>query len=406
MKMKKKIKNLFLCGMMVCALMFGCFPDMALAGEKGIVVSNVTSNSATFDWTSWANEHDYLSYRWSIMSEDELAGKDPYNVESYYDGVFTSETVFLAEYCEENTKYYVCVTGSYFDWSEMEDFSEGKEAPQAVFAEFTTSGTKTAVKLNKKNITLTVGKKATIKLNGVAVSKQSFKSSNKKIAKVSSKGVVTAVKKGTCKITVTDEKTKKTYTCTVTVKNKDFFSKKGLKLTKLGKAKVTLAKGDSASGTLTNSTMKATVKVSCTQSKAKNGMVTDTYKIVVPNIGKSFTYNVSAFDRYTGTSFESKASNLDNGSVSQKGVVFKANGKKNVCVISADAKMDSKGNTTITFKIKHNEDYDGAILEFGAMTKKQYDKYHNKVNFKSQFTIADYSDVFITGQTFFSALEK
>ena len=115
---------------------------------------------------------------------------------------------------------------------------------------------------------------------------------------------------------------------------------------------------------------------------------------------------MNTFDRYTGTSFESKASNLDNGSVSQKGVVFKANGKKNVCVISADAKMDSKGNTTITFKIKHNEDYDGAILEFGAMTKKQYDKYHNKVNFKSQFTIADYSDVFITGQTFFSALEK
>ena len=34
-------------------------------------------------------------------------------------------------------------------------------------------------------------------------------------------------------------------------------------------------------------------------------------------------------------------------------------------------------------------------IQFGAMTKKQYDKYHNKVNFKSQFTIADYSDVFI-----------
>lgn len=62
------------------------------------------------------------------------------------------------------------------------------------------------------------GKTTTVKLSGVDIKNQSFKSSNTKIATVSKKGVVKAVKKGTCKITVTDKTTKKKYVCTITVK--------------------------------------------------------------------------------------------------------------------------------------------------------------------------------------------
>ena len=47
----------------------------------------------------------------------------------------------------------------------------------------------------------------------------SFKSSNSKVAKVNSKGVVTAVGKGTATITVTTNDGKKTATCKITVKN-------------------------------------------------------------------------------------------------------------------------------------------------------------------------------------------
>ena len=59
--------------------------------------------------------------------------------------------------------------------------------------------------VNKKSIVLKKGKKAKIKatLKPVnATEKVTFKSSNKKIAKVTNKGVVKAVKKGKCKITV------------------------------------------------------------------------------------------------------------------------------------------------------------------------------------------------------------
>ena len=76
-----------------------------------------------------------------------------------------------------------------------------------------------AVKLNKKTATVYVGEKVTIKLSGVAISKQTFKSSKTAVAKVDKKGVVTGVKAGKCNITITDTKTKKNYTCKITVKN-------------------------------------------------------------------------------------------------------------------------------------------------------------------------------------------
>lgn len=59
--------------------------------------------------------------------------------------------------------------------------------------------------VNKKKLVLKKGKKAKIKVKLQPVNateKVTFKSSNKKIAKVTNKGVVKAVKKGKCKITV------------------------------------------------------------------------------------------------------------------------------------------------------------------------------------------------------------
>lgn len=61
------------------------------------------------------------------------------------------------------------------------------------------------VVVNKKKIVLKKGKKAKIKVRLVpakATEKVTFKTSNKKVAKVTKSGVVKAVKKGKCKITV------------------------------------------------------------------------------------------------------------------------------------------------------------------------------------------------------------
>ena len=77
---------------------------------------------------------------------------------------------------------------------------------------------KAQCKVTVKNPTLTVpksltvkkGKKATIKVKSVPKGKVTFKSSDKKIATVSAKGVVKGKKKGSCKITVTVNGMKKT----------------------------------------------------------------------------------------------------------------------------------------------------------------------------------------------------
>ena len=72
-------------------------------------------------------------------------------------------------------------------------------------------------RLNKKKVTLYVGKSVRLKVKGTK-KKAKWKSSNKKVAAVSSKGKVSAKKKGTARITA--KIGKKKLVCRVTVKNK------------------------------------------------------------------------------------------------------------------------------------------------------------------------------------------
>ena len=78
---------------------------------------------------------------------------------------------------------------------------------------------KKKVQLNKKKVTLEVGKKVTLKLKNAPKKKKiTWRSNKKKIASVSKKGVVTAKKAGKAEITA---KVKgKKYVCKVTVKKK------------------------------------------------------------------------------------------------------------------------------------------------------------------------------------------
>lgn len=74
------------------------------------------------------------------------------------------------------------------------------------------------IRISKTKLNLEVGKKATLKMIGTK-KKVTWNSSNKSVATVSSKGQVTAKKKGST--TITAKVDKKTYTCKITVKNKN-----------------------------------------------------------------------------------------------------------------------------------------------------------------------------------------
>jgi hypothetical protein len=70
------------------------------------------------------------------------------------------------------------------------------------------------VKISESKLTMEIAATTTLKVTGTK-SKVTWKSSNEKVASVTSKGVVTAQSEGTAKITATVNK--KNYTCTVTV---------------------------------------------------------------------------------------------------------------------------------------------------------------------------------------------
>ena len=100
---------------------------------------------------------------------------------------------------------------------------KGKKAGKAVITvkvgkytkKLTVKVKKPSFKLVKSSAKLKKGKKTTIKVKAAPVSKVTYKTSNKKVATVNSKGVVTAKKKGTAKITVKCNGITRTFKVTV-----------------------------------------------------------------------------------------------------------------------------------------------------------------------------------------------
>ena len=99
----------------------------------------------------------------------------------------------------------------------------GKKAGKAVITvkvgkytkKLTVTVKKPSFKLVKSSVKLKKGNKTTIRVKAAPVSKVTYKTSNKKVATVNSKGVVTAKKKGTAKITVKCNGITRTFKVTV-----------------------------------------------------------------------------------------------------------------------------------------------------------------------------------------------
>lgn len=121
------------------------------------------------------------------------------------------------------------------------------------------------VKLNKTKATVYVGKSTQLKVTGTT-KKVTWKSSNKKVATVTSKGKVTAKKKGTATITATVSGKK--YTCKVTVKEI------ALKSISLNKTSLTLDKGNKYKLTVKYSPSNTTVSKNVTWSSSNSSVAT------------------------------------------------------------------------------------------------------------------------------------
>lgn len=137
------------------------------------------------------------------------------------------------------------------------------------------SSAKAKVKINKSKITLTVGKKAQLKVTGTK-QKVTWSSSNENVAVVSSKGKVVALKKGTAKITAKVKKKK--YYCKVTVVQKET-------------TKPTITPTDEPTA---EPTIAPTVKPTATPTVAPSNTPLDTYVTLAAYIKNNGEYDVNS----------------------------------------------------------------------------------------------------------------
>ena len=147
----------------------------------------------------------------------------------------------------------------------------------SVFVPGQQTDAKAKVKLNKKKLVLTVGKKAKLKVKGTK-KKVKWSSSKEKIATVTKKGVVKAKKKGTAKIVA--KIGKKKYTCKVVVK-----AKKKAKVTSKPKA---TAKVTANPGTLPSKNPQVSDNPSQTTQPSEEGDPTTAKIILNDNVATTW----------------------------------------------------------------------------------------------------------------------
>jgi len=202
-----------------------------------------------------AGEANGGSHGWNIV---KISGAY-YNLDATWDaGKSTSDYDYFLK-CNKNFKKHT-------RWSEYNTSSFNTSYPMSGqdYDLSTLEGAAvTGVKLNKTSLMIKKGKtttlKATVKPTNAGNTKVTWKSSNKKVATVTSKGKIKAQKAGTCVITVTTKDGGYKAKCYVTVYNKEVKVKK----VSLNKKSVTLDVDD-----------KVTLKAKITPTGATNKNVT------------------------------------------------------------------------------------------------------------------------------------
>lgn len=206
--------------------------------------------------------------------------------------------------------------------------------------------------------------------------------------------------------TVTDEEATESVAETEVVEEvtTDFLAENGLMVTPNGSMTIPLA----IKGTDDEVDTPITTAVQVVESdEAGYSDTILTITIDAEAVGKSYTFNVSAFDRYTGISYESAPTSLgtNNGSMHNDVVVVDVNGTQYDCAMNADMSIDSNNIQTIVVTVHHPAEYDGVVFDFGKMTATQKIAY-DAIETSGTYKITDYADVFVDGQYFFTATDK
>ncbi|MDD6489540.1 MAG: SH3 domain-containing protein [Clostridia bacterium] len=180
----------------------------------------------------------------------------------------------------DGTKGYVCTDYiSYITSSSNSGVSQGNNSNNDTTV-------KNTLKLSSSSLKIAVGKSATITADASSGGKTEWKSSNTKVATVSSSGQIKGISDGTATITVTDIKTKITAKCTVNVVKTDYTS------ITLSKTSDTLYTGKSLTLTATTKP-ESNSKVNFKSSNTSVAKVSSDGKVTAVNAG---TATITAYD--------------------------------------------------------------------------------------------------------------
>ena len=180
----------------------------------------------------------------------------------------------------------------------------------------------------------------------------------------------------------------------------DFLTENGLTITPNGSMTMPLAK------TGTEDTVDANVTTSVTTTaSSEEGYSDTTFVVEAKTDAEAFQYYATAFDRYTGTDFESGYTSFGTagGSTHSDVSVIDVDGKQYDCGITA-SQENGDASIKLTVTIHHPSDYDGVVFQFGKETESQK-AVASGIDYSNAFVVTDYPEL-LDGQYFFTATDK
>ena len=224
---------------------------------------------------------------------------------------------------------------------------------------------------------------------------------NKEVTKTDETQVeITTEKESEATETVVEETTEVATEAPVEEVASDFLTENGLTITPNGTMTMPLAK------TGTEETVDANVTTSVTTvASSEEGYSDTTFVAEAKTDATDFAYYATAFDRHTGTDFESGYTNFGTagGSTHQNVTVIDVDGKQYDCGMSA-SQENGDASIKLTVTIHHPSEYDGVVFQFGKQTSSQQ-TVASGIDYSKAFIVTDYPEL-LDGQYFFTATDK
>lgn len=177
----------------------------------------------------------------------------------------------------------------------------------------------------------------------------------------------------------------------------DFLAKNGLAITPQGEQMLVLTTRGS------DEVEEMKTKIAITTVDAEEAGYVDTTAVFEITVNSSLSWWTTAFDRYTGTCFESSLQLFtESGTTHESVCVIDVDGKQYDCGITLDY-VDGP-LTTLTVTVRHPKEYDGVVFQLGKFTPAQREE-SRAIDYTQAFTVDQYP-LLLEGQYFFTETDQ